>query len=74
MQSWRAVLTLCTLLLLAVMTNMACAAYRKPPFNGSIFGKRSRGDLNNADIKYAMCEAVWDTCSQWFPISQDGAQ
>lgn len=74
MQSWRVILVLGALMVLAVMSNVACAAYRKPPFNGSIFGKRSRGDLNNADIKYAMCEAVWDTCTQWFPLSQDGTQ
>ncbi|CAN8013253.1 unnamed protein product [Ixodes persulcatus] len=74
MNSWKAYFMFGTLLVMAVMMNMACAAYRKPPFNGSIFGKRSRADLNNADVKYAMCEAVWDTCTQWFPITQDGAQ
>ncbi|KAH7945258.1 hypothetical protein HPB49_008672 [Dermacentor silvarum] len=52
MQSWRAFLVLGTLLLLTVMTNMACAAYRKPPFNGSIFGKRSRGAWHHPTVKH----------------------
>ncbi|KAL3220515.1 hypothetical protein MRX96_029793 [Rhipicephalus microplus] len=55
MQSWRAFLVLGTLLLLAVMANMACAAYRKPPFNGSIFGKRSRGQLGHVSILLLNC-------------------
>ncbi|KAL1481921.1 hypothetical protein MTO96_015237 [Rhipicephalus appendiculatus] len=65
MQSWRAFLVLGTLLLLAVMANMACAAYRKPPFNGSIFGKRSRGDLNNADIKMEHNRTTFASTASW---------
>ncbi|XP_050530421.1 SIFamide-related peptide [Daktulosphaira vitifoliae] len=51
-------------------------AYRKPPFNGSIFGKRTMttaGNYNNLDYEnpsksfYAMCEIASDACQAWFP-------
>ncbi|XP_017888561.1 SIFamide-related peptide [Ceratina calcarata] len=44
------------------------AAYRKPPFNGSIFGKRSG---TNTDYELAiraissMCETACETCNIW---------
>lgn len=35
------ILLMATLVMLALSSSTAAAAYRKPPFNGSIFGKRS---------------------------------
>ncbi|XP_056636465.1 SIFamide-related peptide [Diorhabda carinulata] len=46
------------------------AAYRRPPFNGSIFGKRTTGnnDFENAGKALsAMCEIASEACASWFP-------
>ncbi|XP_076180316.1 neuropeptide SIFamide [Ptiloglossa arizonensis] len=44
------------------------AAYRKPPFNGSIFGKRSSTitdyDITNRAMS-SICETVTETCNAW---------
>ncbi|XP_003704264.1 neuropeptide SIFamide [Megachile rotundata] len=45
------------------------AAYRKPPFNGSIFGKRSSTVTDYEITNRAMssvCESVAETCNAWF--------
>ncbi|XP_076651765.1 neuropeptide SIFamide [Halictus rubicundus] len=44
------------------------AAYRKPPFNGSIFGKRSIVETNYEMTNRALssiCETVAETCNAW---------
>ncbi|XP_029049212.1 neuropeptide SIFamide [Osmia lignaria lignaria] len=44
------------------------AAYRKPPFNGSIFGKRSSTITDYEITSRAMssvCESVTETCNAW---------
>ncbi|XP_076230550.1 neuropeptide SIFamide [Nomia melanderi] len=44
------------------------AAYRKPPFNGSIFGKRSSTITDYEITSRAMssiCESVAETCNAW---------
>ncbi|VVC46169.1 Hypothetical protein CINCED_3A020312 [Cinara cedri] len=44
--------------------------YRKPPFNGSIFGKRSSSAPeyeNPGKTIYNMCELASDACQTWFP-------
>ncbi|XP_028147513.1 SIFamide-related peptide [Diabrotica virgifera virgifera] len=49
------------------------AAYRRPPFNGSIFGKRTAGsnDFENAGKALsAMCEIASEACSSWFPTQE----
>lgn len=47
---------------------VAEAGYRKPPFNGSIFGKR--GSINDLEgspkVLQAMCEIASEACQQWF--------
>ncbi|XP_022907508.2 neuropeptide SIFamide [Onthophagus taurus] len=45
------------------------ATYRKPPFNGSIFGKRSSTiDYDNAGKALSsMCEIASEACQAWFP-------
>ncbi|XP_066142589.1 FMRFamide-related neuropeptides [Euwallacea fornicatus] len=72
--------SLCTQLSLLLMAasilfilSPALATYRKPPFNGSIFGKRS-GNLVNGEYDSsaskalsAMCEIANEACQQWFP-------
>ncbi|XP_077292439.1 uncharacterized protein LOC143915605 [Arctopsyche grandis] len=67
--------TVCLLLvalLVLTLSSEAEATYRKPPFNGSIFGKRG----NPADFDTvgkalsAMCEIANEACQSWFP-SQD---
>ncbi|XP_053987629.1 SIFamide-related peptide [Hylaeus anthracinus] len=44
------------------------AAYKKPPFNGSIFGKRSN-TVTDYDISSramsSICETVTETCNAW---------
>ncbi|XP_078053707.1 neuropeptide SIFamide [Augochlora pura] len=44
------------------------AAYRKPPFNGSIFGKRSNTmteyEFTNRALS-SICETVVDSCNMW---------
>ncbi|XP_012251885.1 SIFamide-related peptide isoform X2 [Athalia rosae] len=45
-------------------------AYRKPPFNGSIFGKRSGTAIdyeNTGRALNAMCEIASEACGSWFP-------
>ncbi|XP_019881334.1 neuropeptide SIFamide [Aethina tumida] len=48
------------------------ATYRKPPFNGSIFGKR--GSTNEYDSASkalsAMCEIASEACQTWFPTQE----
>ncbi|CAG9766532.1 unnamed protein product [Ceutorhynchus assimilis] len=51
------------------------ANYRKPPFNGSIFGKRSGGIGNNeydtaSKTLSAMCEIATEACQSWFPSQE----
>jgi len=50
----------------------ASGGYRKPPFNGSIFGKRnSGGGVGPSGDNYgaggkslsSLCEIAWETCS-----------
>ncbi|KAL6429873.1 SIFamide-related peptide [Formica fusca] len=44
------------------------AAYKKPPFNGSIFGKRSNTvtdyEFTNRALS-AICEVASETCTAW---------
>ncbi|KAF7268048.1 hypothetical protein GWI33_018790 [Rhynchophorus ferrugineus] len=48
--------------------------YRKPPFNGSIFGKRSGLSSNDYDsaskAMSAMCEIANEACQSWFPLQE----
>ncbi|GAB0093354.1 Neuropeptide SIFamide [Sergentomyia squamirostris] len=52
-----------------IAMHSAEGTYRKPPFNGSIFGKR------NSVVDYdsggkalsAMCEIALEACGAWFP-------
>ncbi|XP_065167928.1 neuropeptide SIFamide [Atheta coriaria] len=56
-------------LLIAGMLDQAEATYRKPPFNGSIFGKRGLNQDYDAAGKTlsAMCELASEACQAWFP-------
>ncbi|XP_067004761.2 neuropeptide SIFamide [Anabrus simplex] len=57
------------LLAVLFMSQVSCATYRKPPFNGSIFGKRGNAvEYDNAGKALsAMCEIASEACSAWFP-------
>ncbi|ERL92324.1 FMRFamide-related neuropeptides [Dendroctonus ponderosae] len=57
-----------------LMMSPANATFRKPPFNGSIFGKRS-GSINTeydpaGKALSAMCEIASEACSSWFPSQE----
>lgn len=53
------ILVICVLL---AISNVAEAAYRKPPFNGSIFGKRSGNSIGSDSFvfKYFQIDHLWD--------------
>ncbi|KAG5890203.1 hypothetical protein JTB14_028745 [Gonioctena quinquepunctata] len=61
------------IVLLGVLISTSDAAYRKPPFNGSIFGKRA-GTSNEYDnagkALSAMCEIANEACQSWFPTQE----
>lgn len=63
----RAALFIFVLLVVAVYAE---AGYRKPPFNGSIFGKRSVAMAGDYDVANraltAMCEVASETCTAWY--------
>ncbi|XP_017769590.1 PREDICTED: neuropeptide SIFamide [Nicrophorus vespilloides] len=47
------------------------ATYRKPPFNGSIFGKRGNIEYDSAGKALsAMCEIASEACQAWFPLQE----
>ncbi|EDV57030.1 neuropeptide SIFamide [Drosophila erecta] len=59
-------LLLVTILVTAILLGSSEAAYRKPPFNGSIFGKRNSLDYDSAKMS-AVCEVAMEACPMWFP-------
>ncbi|CAH0599854.1 unnamed protein product [Chrysodeixis includens] len=45
----------------------ADATYRKPPFNGSIFGKRGVVEYDTTGRALsALCEIATETCQAWY--------
>ncbi|EDW61556.2 neuropeptide SIFamide [Drosophila virilis] len=60
-------LLLVTIIVAAILLHSSEAAYRKPPFNGSIFGKRNALDYDNAKAMGAVCEVAVEACQGWFP-------
>ncbi|XP_036331480.1 neuropeptide SIFamide [Rhagoletis pomonella] len=65
----RSFITVCifAIILTISMCGFSEAAYRKPPFNGSIFGKRNSLEYDNAKAITAMCEIALEACQSWFP-------
>ncbi|XP_037954381.1 neuropeptide SIFamide-like [Teleopsis dalmanni] len=53
--------------LMATIFSISEAAYRKPPFNGSIFGKRNSIEYDNAKALTTLCEIAMESCQAWFP-------
>ncbi|XP_055385911.1 SIFamide-related peptide [Condylostylus longicornis] len=48
------------------------STYRKPPFNGSIFGKRSNTEYeSNSKTLAALCDFAIDACQSLSPFSQE---
>ncbi|XP_034478440.1 neuropeptide SIFamide [Drosophila innubila] len=58
---------LITIIVATILLHSSDAAYRKPPFNGSIFGKRNALDYDNAKAMNAACEVAVEACQSWFP-------
>ncbi|RZF46793.1 hypothetical protein LSTR_LSTR012016 [Laodelphax striatellus] len=62
-------LALC--ILVSIILALADAAYKKPPFNGSIFGKRGSTIIeyeNAGKALSSLCEIASEACSAWFPL------
>ncbi|KAL7648197.1 UNVERIFIED_CONTAM: hypothetical protein RMT77_000100 [Armadillidium vulgare] len=57
------------LLVFLFMNSPVDAGYRKPPFNGSIFGKRSDTPsyADQEETFETMCRLVLNVCTNWFP-------
>lgn len=58
-----------------LLFQMSAATYRKPPFNGSIFGKRSTNtiefDSNTGKTFASMCEIASQACNSWYASALD---
>ncbi|XP_011177888.1 neuropeptide SIFamide [Zeugodacus cucurbitae] len=67
MRSFSTVCFVVVILAVVCMCSFGEAAYRKPPFNGSIFGKRNSLEYDNAKAVTAMCEIALEACQSWFP-------
>ncbi|CAB3372218.1 Hypothetical predicted protein [Cloeon dipterum] len=55
---------------LVLMVCYPADAYRKPPFNGSIFGKRAGNYTKpegTARTIFSLCELASEACTSWFP-------
>uniref|UniRef100_T1IZI5 SIFamide n=1 Tax=Strigamia maritima TaxID=126957 RepID=T1IZI5_STRMM len=63
------ILLVVAIVAICLVVDVTSANYRKPPFNGSIFGKRAPED-STAEKLFAMCAIATDACSQWFPASE----
>ncbi|XP_069678822.1 neuropeptide SIFamide-like [Periplaneta americana] len=71
------VLSLVALLLLAVL--VACnpgPPFRRLPFNGSMYGKRTGNALpmdydSNSKALSSLCEMAVEVCPTWFPQQQE---
>ncbi|KAK6619835.1 hypothetical protein RUM44_006234 [Polyplax serrata] len=53
-----------------LLVDVVQATYKKPPFNGSIFGKRANSitDYDTAGRTLSsLCEVAVEACSFWFP-------
>ncbi|XP_011693476.1 PREDICTED: FMRFamide-related neuropeptides [Wasmannia auropunctata] len=67
MVSIRLILALAGIMVAFVISTNAAYKPIKPPFNGSIFGKRSNtvtDEVANRALS-AICEAASETCSAW---------
>ncbi|KAB0805218.1 hypothetical protein PPYR_02188 [Photinus pyralis] len=71
--SYLKIVTAMTVVLLVLtLLSMTEATYRKPPFNGSIFGKRGiTAEYDNANKALsALCEIAFDACQPWYPSQE----
>ncbi|KAH0954374.1 hypothetical protein HN011_007472 [Eciton burchellii] len=66
MISIRFALAVALAVIVVILAFSVDAAYRKPPFNGSIFGKRSVTDYEiTSRALSAICEVASETCTAW---------
>ncbi|PZC84830.1 hypothetical protein B5X24_HaOG203820 [Helicoverpa armigera] len=62
----RFIVALCLFAIVMCIHN-AEATYRKPPFNGSIFGKRGVVEYDSTGKALsALCEIAAETCQAWY--------
>ncbi|XP_052742981.1 neuropeptide SIFamide [Bicyclus anynana] len=62
----RGTIFLCILVIVSVI-QMSSANYKKLPFNGSIFGKRSNVEYDSTgQVLSALCEIASETCQAWY--------
>ncbi|CAG5053186.1 unnamed protein product [Parnassius apollo] len=63
----RAVVAVCLILVIYCLILPNEANYRKPHFNGSIFGKRGNIEYDTSEkAMSALCEIASETCETWF--------
>ncbi|XP_032682432.1 SIFamide-related peptide [Odontomachus brunneus] len=66
-------LALALAVIMVILALSVDAAFRKPPFNGSIFGKRSNTvtdyDVTSRSLS-TICEVASETCTAWL-LRQD---
>ncbi|XP_048001878.1 neuropeptide SIFamide-like [Leguminivora glycinivorella] len=62
-----AFITLCFLVVIMCALHFTEGAYKKPPFNGSIFGKRGYVEYDSTGRALsALCEIASETCQAWY--------
>ncbi|XP_014245894.1 SIFamide-related peptide [Cimex lectularius] len=71
----RVIFASCLLLVISFLVfDVATASYKKPPFNGSIFGKRTGPPTDYETAGKAlstMCEIASEACAAWFPVQEN---
>ncbi|CAH0765104.1 unnamed protein product [Bemisia tabaci] len=59
-------------LVLLFLMHISLTTARKPPLNGSIFGKRvSTIEYDVGKTLSAVCEVAVEACSSWFPEEEN---
>nr|C0HKV8.1 RecName: Full=Neuropeptide SIFamide; Short=SIFa; AltName: Full=TYRKPPFNGSIF-amide; Flags: Precursor [Agrotis ipsilon] len=63
----RFIVALCLFAIVMCIIHKAEGTYRKPPFNGSIFGKRGVVEYDTTGRALsALCEIASETCQAWY--------
>ncbi|XP_072937507.1 neuropeptide SIFamide-like [Epargyreus clarus] len=63
----RAAIVLFCVLIVILSVQQSEATYKKPMFNGSIFGKRTSIEYDSTNKALsALCEITTETCQAWY--------
>ncbi|XP_059058910.1 neuropeptide SIFamide [Achroia grisella] len=63
----RTIITVGFLAMFLCLIQIIEANYKKPPFNGSIFGKRANIEYDSTGKALsALCEIASETCQAWY--------